>query len=198
MVARLITAAPTPPPSLGARKRHLGQSAHAPAVRQLTWREGRPEDKPRLASFCCARTQRRGKRPIFPFPYEKQVQSEVRRVKPSCDTRSAVLLGEHPDTGEILSVVSVRKWDEPDAYLIEMIAVDIKAKGQRIGDQAMYEALQWIENHADAAGLTAVVVLADCDPKNKRARALLRRSRFTSIGAEGRREQWFYDFSFSF
>lgn len=78
-----------------------------------------------------------------------------------------------------------------------MIAVDISAKGQRVGDQAMYEALQWIENHADAAGLAEAVVIADCHPRNKRARALLHRARFTSVGADGNREEWFYNLALS-
>lgn len=87
--------------------------------------------------------------------------------------------------------------DLPDGYLIEMIAADVNAKGQHIGDQAMHEALQWIENHADAADLTQAVVIADCHPRNKRARALLRRSNFTSIGVDGDREEWFYNLSLS-
>lgn len=188
---------PPPSPRL-VEKLRPDASPRAHAVRQLAWREGRPEDKPRLTNFCCARTQKHGKRTIFPFPWEKPVQSAVRRVKPTCDARSAILLGEDPETSAIFGLVSVQKLpDAANAYLIEMIAVDTRAKGQHVGDQAMIEALQWIENHADAAGLTSVVVIADCHPRNKRARALLRRSSFTSIGGDRNREEWFYNLSLS-
>ncbi|MDQ1684424.1 MAG: hypothetical protein QOC82_1161 [Frankiaceae bacterium] len=162
----------------------------------LEWREGKPDDKPLLSQFSCARQQRAGQRRIFPFPWEKQVQSAVRTVKPTCDAQSAILLGAHPDTGAILGVVSVAKLDlAEDGYIIEMIAVENSARSQRIGDEAMNEALQWIANHADVRGIRTVTVVADCHRRNKRARALLRRNKFLSAGVEGVREEWFYEFS---
>jgi GNAT superfamily N-acetyltransferase len=106
------------------------------------------------------------------------------------------LLGAHPDTGAILGVVSVAKLDlAEDGYIIEMIAVENSARSQRIGDEAMNEALQWIANHADVRGIRTVTVVADCHRRNKRARALLRRNKFLSAGVEGVREEWFYEFS---
>lgn len=162
-------------------------------MQQPAWRDAEARDRAAFQQFECTAREKRKLRTHYPRPWEREVEAAVRTANPRCDGQSAVRVYE--DAEGIGAVVSVALCEAPDLYIVELVAVAMRHRnsGGEIASAALEEAVQWVINHADAAGCRRPRVMGRVDNRNNASKHMLRAYGFVLVPTDDDHEVWVYD-----
>lgn len=143
---------------------------------EIRWRRAVKADRCALADFTCTEDRRRlpnGRRLPAPSPWEREVESEIRKSKKIGAVGRILLVGEGAN-GSVVAVGAAL----PDglAYLVEFVAVSKGQQGRGIGRALINELAREI---LKAVGGRPVYVYGKVHPSNDASIAWMRALNFT-------------------
>jgi hypothetical protein len=161
------------------------------------WRDARTSDRSVRQSFECTVDFERtaSGRPLFhPRPYEREVQTHIRRAALPSSTNGCLRLGFAD--GELAAVVQINLEGTRDGYSfvrLQAVAIARQFRGLRgeAADEAMHEALLQSIVLGPAGASEGTVVSALIDVRNEPSRRMLQRHKFALRGTiDGQLEEW--------
>lgn len=149
--------------------------------RLLAWRAAGHGDRAALQGFTCTVPAQRvagQKRPYHPKPWELDVQSGIRALRPPVAQDQLLLLGE--DAEGIAAVCLLADQGDASVIKIQAIAVAARHRGQggAHGDEALNVALEAAAQRGRRIGRDEVVVVGWVDPRNNPSKFLNQRAGF--------------------
>jgi len=140
------------------------------------------EDRAALQRFTCTVPAQRvmgQKRPYHPKPWELEVQSGIRALRPPVAQDQLLLLGE--DMEGIAAVCLLADQGEASIIKIQAIAVAARYRGRdgAHGDEALTAALEGAALRGRRNGMTEIVVVGWVDPRNNPSKFLNQRAGFS-------------------
>lgn len=150
--------------------------------RLLSWRAAGHADRAALQRFICTVPAQRVtglKRPYHPKPWELEVQSGIRALRPPLAQDQVLLLGE--DAEGIAAVCLLADQGDADVIKIQAIAVAARYRGQggAHGDEALDVAIQAAAQRGRRTGKHEIVLVGWVDPRNTPSKLLNQRAGFT-------------------
>lgn len=149
----------------------------------LDWRSIQATDTTGLQGFTCTAPAKSvyypGRGKAHPYPYELEVQSYVRNLRPPGDGESMVLLGLSDAEIRAVACMSVARSDEPgiEMFLVQAVAVTINCRGQGLGDAALQQSIQILED-TNKKYNSDLPIAAKIHEDNAASQALFRRNGF--------------------
>jgi hypothetical protein len=163
--------------------------------RLLSWRAAEYADRSALQQFSCTVPAQRvflQKRSYHPKPWELEVQSGLRALRPPVGEDQSLLLGE--DAGGIAAVCLLAAQAESAMVVkIQAIAIATRYRGQfgAHADEALDVALEAAAARGSKSGVDAVTVIGLVHPRNIASKRLNERAGFTHVGnVQAGLEQW--------
>lgn len=151
-------------------------------TRLLAWSVAGHADRAALQRFTCTVPAQRvagQKRPYHPKPWELQVQSGIRALRPPTAQDQLLLLGE--DEEGIAAVRLLADQGDASVIKIQAIAAAVRCRGQggAYGDEALSVALEAAAQRGRRIGRDEIVVVGWVDPRNNPGKLLNQRAGFT-------------------
>jgi hypothetical protein len=160
----------------------------------LAWREARHEDRASLQGFTCtvpAQSVFGQKRKYHPKPWEQEVQSGIRDLRPPVGQDQSLLLGE--DADGIAAACLLADQGEARVFKIQAIAVAARYRGQggAHADEALNIALEAAAQRGLGNGRSEIIMVSWVDPKNEPSKFLHQRAGFALRQiTQARLEEW--------
>lgn len=149
--------------------------------RLLAWREARHEDRATLQGFTCtipAQLVFGQKRKYHPKPWEQEVQSGIRDLRPPVGQDQSLLVGE--DAEGIAAVCLLADQGEASVFKIQAIAVATRYRGQggAHADEALDVTFETAAQRGQDSGRSEIIMISWVDPKNEPSKSLHQRAGF--------------------
>lgn len=162
--------------------------------RLLAWRAAEHKDRTALQRFTCTVPAQRGfqqQRPYHPKPWELEVQSGIRALRPPLTHDQSLLLGE--DAQGIAAVCLLAEQEDARIIKIQAVALATRYRGQggAHSDEALDVAFEVAEERGRKSGIETVLLVGWVDPRNDASKRLNQRAGFTHRrNTSGGLEEW--------
>lgn len=151
----------------------------------LTWRSAVHADRQLLHAFECAekgtRSARTGWKATYPHPWEHEVQSACRVLRPPVRPPRHLLVGIDDD-GQLAALSYRTEVSGPSQVHLELMAVAMRHRRAGVGDQLVIATLSAIADRAVQEDQMAILVSAHVHPENKASQSLCERHEFARTG----------------
>lgn len=167
-------------------------SPGAPCIVPLSFFDAPKESRNQLESFQCAEPpqapwNRIQKRRVHPAPWQMDVQSWIRALRPTFREPEYLVLGY--DSRGIATVCKYEYTVASDSYFINILARANRVRGTGAADEALQEVLRRIGASRES-GSAGYSVAGKVHPKNLASQQLLVRNGFRHAGDYGGLGLW--------
>jgi hypothetical protein len=153
-------------------------------TRLLSWRAAERGDRPALQAFTCTVPARRNPdgRYRHPKPWELEVQSFIRALRPPLSPNQSLLLGE--DANGIAAICLLAQQKDPSFIKIQVLAIATRYRGLggTYGNEALDVALETALERGRKSRLDEVIVVGWVNQRNYPAKLLNQRTGFICQG----------------
>ncbi len=157
------------------------------SVKQLTWHTAHQGHRYQLQQFICANPERDRydghRHSLHPRPWELEVQSHLRGLRPPGQPGEAVRLGFEGD--ELVAAIHFGFDSTGDEFLIWAVGVSVKHRGRGFGREAVKDVVDALTRMKRDEKLKASL-FARIWEKNKPSQRLFTEAGFAVVGETGK------------
>ncbi len=162
----------------------------------LRWSEAERAHRGDLQVFVCTYPPKPSRdplthQPVHIQPWQLEVQSGVRRLRPRVSPPEYLLVGYDGDGLGAVAMFDVR--DAQEAFYLRAIARAWRLRGTHVADEAVRAALEAITVHPAYVERGYRDVYCEVHWKNSASQRMLRRIGFSCIGRKDELEAWAID-----